>query len=145
MAQSVDITQRSIASGHSGRAQLPKSVAFEDLGARVDSPGVRNDPLPVLSLQERSSDLTRADDEVPQAIKLLNDDVHLSVPRRICIPASTYLSRQSCDSLLGAVILITDFGTQLAPAVERRLPSLVALPEREVVSCLCVPLESPRV
>ena len=56
------------------------SVAFEHLGARVDSPGVRNDPLAVLSLQERSSDLTRPDDEVPQAIKLLNDDVHLSLP-----------------------------------------------------------------
>jgi hypothetical protein len=31
----------------------------------------RNDQTPVLSLQERSSDLTRPDDEVPQAIKLL--------------------------------------------------------------------------
>src|SRR5438876_8405688 len=61
--------------------KLLKSVAFEDLGARVDAPGVRHDQLPVLSLQERSSDLTRPDDEVPQAIKLLNDDVHLSVPR----------------------------------------------------------------
>jgi len=61
-------------------AQLLKSVAFEDLGARVDSPGVRNDPLAVLSLQERSSDLTRSDVEVPRAIKLLNDDVHLSLP-----------------------------------------------------------------
>jgi hypothetical protein len=49
-------------------AQLLKSVAFEDLGARVDAPGVRNDQLPVLSLQERSSDLTRPNDEVPQAI-----------------------------------------------------------------------------
>ena len=127
------------------KRKLLKSIAFEDLGARVDAPGVPHDQLPVLSLQERSSDLTRPDDEVPQAIKLLNDDVHLSVPRRTCIPASTYLSRQSCDSLLGAVILITDFGTQLAPAVERRLLSLITLPEREVVSCLCVPLESPRV
>src|ERR1700738_2090718 len=90
---------------------LPKSIAFEDLGARVDAPRVRHDQLPVLSLQERSSDPTRPDDEVPQAIKLLNDDVHLRVPRRTCIPAST-LSRQSRDSLLGAVILITDFGTQ---------------------------------
>ena len=60
------------------RRKLPKSIAFEDLGARVDTPGVRHDQLPVLSLQERSSDLTRPDDEVPQAIKLLNDDVHLS-------------------------------------------------------------------
>ena len=61
-------------------AQLLKSVAFEDLGARVDSPGVRNDPLAVLSLQERSSDPTGPDDEMPQAIKLLNDDVHLNLP-----------------------------------------------------------------
>src|ERR1700675_2600525 len=68
---------------------VPKSIAFEDLGARVDAPRVRHDQLPVLSLQERSSDPTRPDDEVPQAIKLLNDDVHLSVPRRTCIPAST--------------------------------------------------------
>ena len=54
---------------------VPKSIAFEDLGTRVDAPRVRHDQLPVLSLQERSSDLTRPDDEVPQAIKLLNDDV----------------------------------------------------------------------
>ena len=54
-------------------AQLLKSVQFEDLGARVDSPGVRNDPLPVLSLQERSSDLARPDDEVPQATTVAED------------------------------------------------------------------------
>src|SRR4029077_12470005 len=52
-----------------------------DRGARVDPPGEQNDQPPGRSLQERSSDLTRPDDEVPQAIKLLNDDVHLSVPR----------------------------------------------------------------
>ena len=61
-------------------AQLLESVAFEDLGARVDSPGIRDDPLAVLSLQERSSDVTRPDDKVPQAINLLNVDVHLSLP-----------------------------------------------------------------
>src|ERR1700694_5377636 len=71
------------------KRRLLKSIAFEDLGARVDAPAVPHDQLPVLRLQERSSDLTRPDDEVPQAIKLLNDDVHLSVPRRTCIPAST--------------------------------------------------------
>lgn len=108
-------------------AQLLKSVEFEDLGARVDSPGVRNDPLPVLSLQERRPELARPDDEVPQAMKLLNVDVHLSVPRRTRIPTNSCLSRQSCDSLLAAVILITEFGTQLAPAVERRLLSLEAV------------------
>jgi hypothetical protein len=37
--------------------------------------------------------LTRPDDEVPQAIELLNVDVHLSVPRRTGIPASTCISR----------------------------------------------------
>jgi len=55
------------------------SVALEDPGSRVDAPGVGHDQRPVLSLQERSSDLTRPDDEVPQAIELPNDDVHLSV------------------------------------------------------------------
>src|SRR5262245_13759900 len=55
---------------------------LEDPGARVDAPGVGHGQRPVLSLQERSSDLTRPDDEVPQAIELPNDDVHLSVPRR---------------------------------------------------------------
>jgi len=74
------------------KRKLLKSIAFEDLGARVDAPGVPHDQLPVLSLQERSSDLTRPDDEVPQAIKLLNDDVHLRIPRRTCIPASTYFA-----------------------------------------------------
>ena len=83
-------------------AQLQKSVAFEDFGARIDSPSVRNDPLAVLGLQERSSDPTRPDDEVPQATKLLNDDVHLSLPRRTSIPANSRLSR----SLHGTVILI---------------------------------------
>jgi hypothetical protein len=57
-------------------ASLSKLVAFEDLGARVNSPGVRNDQLPVLSLQEGSSELARPDDKVPQAIKSLNHDVH---------------------------------------------------------------------
>src|SRR5437016_3717417 len=69
-----------------------KSIALEDLGAGVDAPGVRHDHLPVLSLQERSSDLARSDDEVPQTIELLNDDVHLRVPRTTCIAASTCLS-----------------------------------------------------
>src|SRR6516162_10017266 len=105
-------------------ALLLKSVAFEDLGARVDSPGVCNDPLAVLGLQERSSDLTRPNDKVPQAIKLLNDDVHLSLPRRTRISANTSLSR----SLLGTVILIPDFGAQIAFSVEQRSLSLVARP-----------------
>src|SRR6516162_8275200 len=78
-------------------ALLLKSVAFEDLGARVDSPGVCNDPLAVLGLQERSSDLTRPNDEVPQAIKLLNDYVHLSLPRRTRIPANTSLLLGNSD------------------------------------------------
>src|SRR5882757_2303833 len=58
------------------------SVAFEDLGARVDPAGVRNDQRPVLCLQERSPDLTRPDDEVPQAVKPLDDDVHESASSR---------------------------------------------------------------
>jgi hypothetical protein len=53
-----------------------RSVAFEDLGARVHAPGVRNDQRPVLSLQEGSSELARPDDKMPQAIESLNDDVH---------------------------------------------------------------------
>src|SRR5215469_14847071 len=103
---------------------LQLSVAFEDLGARVDSPGVRNDRLAALGLQERSSDLTRPNDKVPQAIKLLNDYVHLSPPRRTRIPANTSLSR----SLLGTVILTPDFRAQIAFCVEQRLLSLVARP-----------------
>jgi hypothetical protein len=62
-------------------AQLLKSVAFKNLGAGVDSPGVRNDPHSVLTLREWRSDLTRPDSQVPQAIKLLNDDVHLNLPQ----------------------------------------------------------------
>src|SRR5215475_3697077 len=58
------------------KAQLVKSVAFEDLGAGVDPPCIRDDQLAILSLQEGSSDMTRPDDEVPQAIELLDDDVH---------------------------------------------------------------------
>ncbi|MEH2691154.1 hypothetical protein DXU04_40640 [Bradyrhizobium diazoefficiens] len=57
---------------------LLNSVAFEDPRTRIDAPGILNDQLPILSLQERSSDLTRPDDEVPQAVELSNDDVHLS-------------------------------------------------------------------
>src|ERR1700730_10116064 len=82
-----------------------KSTPIKHPEARGDAQSTHPDELPAQGLQERISDLTRPDDEVPQAIKLLNNDVHLSVPRRTCIPASTYLSRQSCDSLLGAVIL----------------------------------------
>jgi hypothetical protein len=55
------------------------SVALEDPGARVDAPGVGHDQRSVLTLQKRSSDVTRPDDEVPQTIELPNDDVHLSV------------------------------------------------------------------
>ena len=61
--------------------QRLESVAFENLGAGVDSPGVRDDPLSLLSLQERSLDSAWPDDEVPKAIKLLNVDDHVSVPR----------------------------------------------------------------
>jgi hypothetical protein len=68
---------------------------------------------------------------VPHAIKLLNGDVHLSVPRRTRIPANTSLSRLPCDSLLGTLILITDFGTQLAPFVER----MIAIVSRASESC----------
>src|SRR5262249_21200702 len=68
-------------------------VAFEDLSTRVDSPGVRNDPLAILGLQERSWDVTRPNGEVPQAIKLLNDYVHLSLPRTTRISATHGLSR----------------------------------------------------
>ena len=44
---------------------LLKSLVLVNFGAREDSPSVRNDQLPVLSVQEGSSDLTRPDDEVP--------------------------------------------------------------------------------
>ena len=83
MAQSVDegSGRPKFGAKRTREAQLLKSIVFEDLGARVDLPGVRNHPLAALSLQERSSDLTRPNDEVPQAITLLNDDVHLSLPR----------------------------------------------------------------
>ncbi|PPQ13946.1 hypothetical protein CV770_39665 [Bradyrhizobium sp. AC87j1] len=53
-------------------------VAFEYPCTRIDAAGILNDQLPILSLQERGSDLTRPDDEVPQAVELSNDDVHLS-------------------------------------------------------------------
>ena len=46
-------------------AQKRKSVAFENFGPRVDSPGICDDQLPLLSLQKRSSDLARPDNEVP--------------------------------------------------------------------------------
>jgi len=39
------------------KRKLLKSIAFEDLGVRVGAPGVPHDQLPVLGLQERSSDL----------------------------------------------------------------------------------------
>jgi hypothetical protein len=52
--------------------------AFDDLRARVDPARVRDDQRLVLSLQERSPDLARPDDEVPQTVKLLDDDVHVS-------------------------------------------------------------------
>ena len=44
------------------------------LGARVDPAGVRNDQRSVLCFQERSPDLTRPDDEVPQPVKFLDDE-----------------------------------------------------------------------
>ncbi|RXG91179.1 hypothetical protein EAS62_26095 [Bradyrhizobium zhanjiangense] len=58
---------------------LLNSVAFEDPCTRIGAPGILNDQLPILSFQERRSDLTRPDDEVPQAVELSNDDVHLSL------------------------------------------------------------------
>src|ERR1700750_2677218 len=63
------------------------SVAQEYLGAGVDAPGVSHDQFAILAVQERGPDLTRPDDEVPQTIELLNDDVNLRVPPRCCIPA----------------------------------------------------------
>ena len=54
------------------------SVAFEDPCTRIGAPGVLNDQLPILRFQERRSDLARPDDEVPQAVELSNDNVHLS-------------------------------------------------------------------
>ena len=59
-----------------------ESVAFKNLGAGVDSSGVRDDARSLLSLQERSLDFARPDDEMPKAIKLLNVDDHVGVPRR---------------------------------------------------------------
>ena len=58
---------------------LLNSVAFEYPRTGIDAPGILNDQLPVLSLQKRSSDLTRPDDEVPQTVELSNHDVHLSL------------------------------------------------------------------
>jgi hypothetical protein len=52
------------------------SVTFENRGARVDPAGVRNDQCAILYFQERSPDLTRPDAEVPQAVMLMDDDVH---------------------------------------------------------------------
>jgi hypothetical protein len=52
------------------------SVACDDLGARVDPAGVPNDQLAVLCLQEWAPNLTRPYDEMPHAVKLLDNDVH---------------------------------------------------------------------
>ena len=53
------------------------SVTFEYPGTRIGAPGILNDQLPILGFQKRRSDLTRPDDEVPQAVELSNDGVHL--------------------------------------------------------------------
>jgi len=81
------------------RRKLLKSVAFEDLGAGVDAPGVRHDQLPVLSLQERSSDLTRPDDEVPQAVKLLDSDVYDSASHSRAADRANALAASACAAL----------------------------------------------
>jgi hypothetical protein len=82
ISRGVDLrSARQINQSHRARslsAKRDESVAFEDSGARVDPAGVRNDQRSVLCLQERSPDLTRPDDEVPQAVKLLDEDVHVS-------------------------------------------------------------------
>jgi hypothetical protein len=64
--ESVSLCCQSSANFDQGAADNKAATdqSFEDLGARVDSTGVSNDPFAVLSLQERSSDLTRPDDEV---------------------------------------------------------------------------------
>ena len=60
---------------HWAPASAP-SVAFQDLGAWVGPMGVRNDQRAVPCLQERSPDLARPDDEVPQAVEFLYGDAH---------------------------------------------------------------------
>ncbi|MDA9414537.1 hypothetical protein XI07_07340 [Bradyrhizobium sp. CCBAU 11445] len=55
---------------------LLNSIAFEYPRTRIDAPGILNDQLPILRFQERSSDLTRPDNEVPQTVELSNDDIH---------------------------------------------------------------------
>jgi hypothetical protein len=43
------------------------SVAFEYPSARISPAGVRDDQRPILSFHKRGPDLTRPDDEMPQA------------------------------------------------------------------------------
>jgi hypothetical protein len=72
------------------------TVAFEDLGARVDPASVRNDQRAILRLQERGPDLTRPDDEVPQAVKLLDGDVHDSASHSRAADRANALAASAC-------------------------------------------------
>jgi hypothetical protein len=72
------------------------SVAFEDLGAGVDPVSVRNDQRAVLRLQERSPDLTRPDDELPQAVKLPDGNVHDSASHSRAADRANALAASAC-------------------------------------------------
>src|ERR1700733_3303632 len=72
------------------------SVAFENLGARIDPAGVRNDQRPILRLQERSPDLTRPHVEVPQAVKLLDGDVHDSASHSRAVEPLNAFAASAC-------------------------------------------------
>jgi len=56
------------------------SVALEYPGAWVGAAGVGDHQGAVLGVQEGRSNLARPDDEVPQAIELLDHDLHLNSP-----------------------------------------------------------------
>ena len=72
------------------------TVAFEDLGARVGPASVRKEQRAVLRLQERSPDLSRPDDEVPQAVKLLDGDVHDSASHSLAADRANALAASAC-------------------------------------------------